>query len=180
MPPQIRSTTILAVRRDGCVALAGDGQVTNQGQGIVWKHRAHKVRRLGGGGVLAGFAGSGADALTLFDKFEGCLEQARGALPRAAVELAREWRGDRVLRRLEAVLLVADREHTLIISGAGDVIEPDDAVAAIGSGGGYALAAGRALVLHSALSAGEIVRAAMLITADICIYTNREITVEEL
>jgi len=180
MPPTIRSTTIVAVRRDGHVAIAGDGQVTNQAQGIVWKQRARKVRRLGGGDVLAGFAGAGADAMTLYDKFEGYLERARGALPRAAVDLAREWRGDRVLRRLEALLLVADRQHTLIVSGAGDVIEPDMDVAAVGSGGGYALAAARALLAHSALPAGEIARTALGIAADICIYTNDEITVEEI
>lgn len=179
MPPVIRSTTILVVRRGEGVAIAGDGQVTNQGQGIVWKQRARKVRRLGDG-CLAGFAGSGADALTLFDKFEGYLERARGALPRAAVDLAREWRGDRVLRRLEALLLVADREHLLIVSGAGDVIEPDEPVAAIGSGGGYALAAARALLAHSDLGAPAIAREALGIAADLCIYTNREITVEEL
>jgi len=180
LPPQIRSTTILAVRRGAEVAIAGDGQVTNQAQGIVWKRRARKVRRLAGGAVLAGFAGAGADALALFDKFEGYLERSRGALPRAAVDLAREWRGDRALRRLEALLLVADREHTFIVSGSGDVIEPDDAAAAVGSGGGYALAAARALLAHSALPAGQIARAALEIAADICIYTNREITVEEL
>lgn len=180
MPVRILSTTILAVRKDGKVAMAGDGQVTNQGQGIVWKQRARKLRRLYGGSVVAGFAGAGADALTLFDKFEAYLEQSRGALPRAAVELAREWRGDRVLRRLEALLLVAGPEHTFIVSGAGDVIEPDDAAAAIGSGGGYAVAAARALLQHSALPAAEIARCALGIAADLCIYTNREITVEEL
>ncbi len=180
MPPRILSTTILAVRRDGRVAIAGDGQVTNQGQGIVLKHRANKLRRLYEGKVVAGFAGAGADALTLFDKFEAYLEQTRGALPRAAVELAREWRGDRVLRRLEALLLVADREHMLIISGSGDVITPDDPAAAIGSGGGYAVAAARALLRHSALPAPDIARTALEIAADLCIYTNREITLEEL
>lgn len=180
MPARIRSTTILAVRRDGAVAFAGDGQVTNEGQHIVLKARARKLRRLGGGSVLAGFAGSGADALTLFDKFEACLEQVRGALPRAAVELAQQWRGDRVLRRLEALLLVADRAHTFILSGAGDVIEPDDAAAAIGSGGPYAVAAARALLGHSALPARDIARTSLEIAADLCIYTNREITLEEL
>jgi len=180
MPPRIRSTTILAVRRDGAVALAGDGQVTNEGQHIVLKARARKVRRLAGGSVLAGFAGSGADAMTLFDKFEACLEQSRGALARAAVDLARQWRGDRVLRRLEALLLVADRASTLIVSGGGDVIEPDEPAAAIGSGSGYAVAAARALLGHSALPAREIARVSLEIAADICIYTNREITLEEL
>lgn len=180
MPPRIRSTTILAVRRDSAVALAGDGQVTNEGQHMVLKSRARKVRRLSGGSVLAGFAGSGADAMTLFDKFEGCLDQARGSLSRAAVELARQWRGDRVLRRLEALLLVADRDHTFILSGGGDVIEPDEPAAAIGSGGGYAVAAARALLAHSALPAGEIARVSLGIAADICIYTNHEITLEEL
>jgi len=180
MPPRIRSTTILAVRRGLQVALAGDGQVTNESQHIVLKSRARKVRRLGGGAVLAGFAGSGADALTLFDKFEANLEQARGSLSRAAVDLARQWRGDRVLRRLEALLLVADREHTFILSGGGDVIEPDEPAAGIGSGAGYAVAAARALLLHSELPAGEIAQVSLGIAADICIYTNHEITVEEL
>ncbi len=168
------------MRRDGRVALAGDGQLTNESQHMVLKSRARKVRRLGGGAVLAGFAGSGADALTLFEKFERSLEAGRGSLPRAAVALAQEWRGDRILRRLEALLLVADREHMFILSGAGDVIDPDEPVAAIGSGAGYAVAAARALLAHSDLPAAAIARAALEIAADICIYTNREITLEEL
>jgi ATP-dependent HslUV protease subunit HslV len=179
-PLRLVGTTILAVRRDGRVALAGDGQVTQPGQGLVWKHRARKVRRLASGQVLAGFAGGGADALSLFDRFEGHLEQARGDLARAAVQLAREWRSDRVLRRLEALLLVADRERTFVLSGAGDVIEPDEPAAAIGSGAGYALAAARALLGHTDLPAAAIARAALEIAADLCIYTNREITLEEL
>jgi ATP-dependent HslUV protease subunit HslV len=179
-PPRFAGTTIVAVRRGGRVALAGDGQVTQPGQGMVWKHRARKVRRLASGQVLAGFAGGGADALSLFDRFERFLEEARGDLARAAVELAREWRGDRVLRRLEALLLVADRERTLVLSGGGDVIEPDDPAAAIGSGAGYALAAARALLGHTELPAAAIARAALEIAADLCIFTNREISCEEL
>lgn len=178
--PRIRSTTILAVRRDGSVALAGDGQVTNESQHIVLKARARKVRRLAGGSVLAGFAGSGADAIALFDKFERALEGARGSLARAAVTVAQDWRGDRALRRLEALLLVADREQTFILSGAGDVIDPDEPAAGIGSGAGYALAAARALLTHSSLGAADIAREALGIAADICIYTNREITLEVL
>lgn len=177
---QILQTTVVAVRRDGRVALAGDGQVTLAQPGVVLKAGARKVRRLYEGRVLAGFAGSAADGLTLFDKFEAKLEEYRGSLPRAAVELARDWRTDRVLRRLEALLLVADREHMFVLSGAGDVIEPDDPVAAIGSGGPYALAAARALLSHTDLPAGELARRALEIAADICIYTNRSVTVEEL
>ncbi len=177
---RIHGTTILAVRRDGRVALAGDGQVTNESQHIVLKSRARKVRRLAGGSVLAGFAGSGADAIALFDKFERALEGSRGSLPRAAVGVAQEWRSDRVLRRLEALLLVADREHMFILSGAGDVIDPDEPAAGIGSGAGYALAAARALLAHSALPAPEVARVSLGIAADLCIYTNREITLEEL
>lgn len=173
-------TTILAVGRDGKVALAGDGQITLAQANIVMKHGARKVRRLGGGRVVAGFAGSTGDALTLFDKFEAKLEEYRGSLPRAAVELARDWRTDRVLRRLEALLLVADADHILVLSGSGDVIEPDEPVAAIGSGGPFALAAARALLRHTGLDAGAVVREAMGIAADLCIYTNREITVEEI
>jgi ATP-dependent HslUV protease subunit HslV len=167
------------VRREGRVALGGDGQVTNEAQHIVLKTRARKVRRLAGGTVLAGFAGSSGDALALFDKFERAMESTR-ALGRAAVALAQEWRADRVLRRLDALLLVADRDHTFIISGAGDVIDPDEPLAAIGSGAGYALAAARALLAFSDLPAATIVREALGIAADICIYTNRELTVEEL
>jgi ATP-dependent HslUV protease subunit HslV len=174
----IRSTTILALRHGGSVVMAGDGQVT-LGQ-TVMKHGARKVRRLHGGRVLAGFAGASADAFTLFDKFEAKLEQHQGNLTRAAVELAKDWRTDRVLRRLEALLLAANRETILVISGSGDIIEPDEPVTAIGSGGGYALAAARALMAHSPLAARAIAEAAMRVAADICIYTNGEIVVEEL
>jgi ATP-dependent HslUV protease subunit HslV len=173
------ATTIVAVRHQGETAIAGDGQVTF-GQNTVMKHNAKKVRRLYHGKVLAGFAGSVADAFTLFAKFEGKLEEFNGNMMRAAVELAKEWRLDRVLRRLEALLIVIDAEHLLIISGNGEVIEPDDGVTAIGSGGPYALAAARALVQHSALNAADIARTALEIAADICVYTNNHITVEEL
>lgn len=173
------ATTIVAVRLNGKTAVAGDGQVTF-GQNTVMKHNAKKVRRLFHGRVLAGFAGSVADAFTLFTKFEQKLEEYNGNMMRAAVELAKEWRMDRVLRRLEALLIVADADNMLIISGNGEVIEPDDGVTAIGSGGPYALAAARALVAHSPLSAAEIAREAMSIAADICVYTNHQITVEEL
>ncbi|MBW7996860.1 MAG: ATP-dependent protease subunit HslV [Candidatus Glassbacteria bacterium] len=175
---RIRSTTILAVRKDGHLALGGDGQVT-LGDSVL-KSGATKVRTLQEGKVLAGFAGSVADALTLFEKFEAKLKDHPANLPRAAVELAKEWRTDRYLRRLEAQLAVADRDHSFLISGTGDVIEPDDGVMSIGSGSTMALAAARALVAHSKLGAGGIVRSALEITADICIYTNREITVLEL
>ncbi|SEO81913.1 ATP-dependent protease subunit HslV [Propionispora vibrioides] len=173
------ATTIIAVRQHGKIAIAGDGQVTFGGN-TVMKHNAKKVRRLYHGKVLAGFAGSVADAFTLFAKFEAKLEEFNGNLMRAAVELAKEWRMDRVLRRLEALLIVADAERMLIISGNGEVIEPDDGVTAIGSGGSYALAAARAMVKFSELSAAEIVREALLIAADICVFTNNHITVEEL
>ncbi|WP_305044394.1 ATP-dependent protease subunit HslV [Geoalkalibacter sp.] len=172
------ATTILCVRKDGIVALAGDGQVTFGN--TVMKHSARKIRTMNDGKVLAGFAGSAADAFTLFEKFEGKLQEFRGNLTRAAVSLAKDWRTDRVLRRLEALLVVADREATLVISGAGDVIEPDDGIAAIGSGGPYALAAARALAAHSPLSAGEIAEQAMRIAAGICIYTNDQIKLETL
>lgn len=173
------ATTIVAVRYQGKTAIAGDGQVTF-GQNTVMKHNAKKVRRLYHGKVLAGFAGSVADAFTLFEKFEGKLEEYNGNMMRAAVELAKEWRSDRVLRRLEALLIVVDAAHLLIISGNGEVIEPDDGVTAIGSGGPYALAAARALVQHSALPAAAIARTALEIAANICVYTNDHITVEEL
>ena len=173
------ATTIVAVKKDGKVAVAGDGQVTFGGN-MVMKHQARKVRRLFNGKVIAGFAGSVADAFTLFEKFEGKLEEYRGNLQRSAVELAKEWRQDRVLRRLEALLIVADTEYLLIISGNGEVIEPDDAVTAIGSGGAYALAAARALNNFTDLSAREIAMEAMQIAASICVYTNHNITVEEL
>ncbi len=173
------ATTIVAVRLNGRTAIAGDGQVTF-GQNTVMKHNAKKVRRLYQGKVLAGFAGSVADAFTLFTKFEQKLDEYNGNMMRASVELAKEWRLDRVLRRLEALLIVADADNMLIISGNGEVIEPDDGVTAIGSGGPYALAAARALAAHSALTAPEIAREAMKIAADICVYTNNHITVEEL
>ena len=174
----IRSTTILALRHGGIVVMAGDGQVT-LGQSVM-KHGARKVRRLHGGDVLAGFAGATADAFTLFDKFEGKLDQHRGNLTRAAVELAKDWRTDRVLRRLEALLVAASRESLLVISGSGDIIEPDEPVTAIGSGGTYALAAARALMAHSQLGARAIAEEAMKIAASLCIYTNDQIVVEEL
>jgi ATP-dependent HslUV protease subunit HslV len=176
--PTIYATTILGVRRNGSVALGGDGQVS-VGE-TVMKSNAQKVRLLRGGKVLAGFAGAAADAFTLFEKFEEKLERYPENLPRAAVELAKDWRSDRVLRRLEALLAVADRQHGFVISGTGDIIEPDDGILAIGSGGSYALAAARALVEHSALSAPQIVRQGLEIAGDICIYTNKNITVLEL
>ncbi|HZO19865.1 MAG TPA: ATP-dependent protease subunit HslV [Gemmatimonadaceae bacterium] len=175
---RIRSTTILAVRRDGRVALGGDGQVS-VGE-TVMKANAQKVRTLKGGKVLAGFAGSTADAFTLFERFEEKLERFPENLPRAAVELAKDWRSDRVLRRLEALLAVVDKEHGFVLSGTGDVIEPDDGIVAIGSGGPFALAAARALREHSSLTAPEIVRKALEIAGEICIYTNSKITVLEL
>ena len=173
------ATTIVAVRHNGKTAVAGDGQVTFGGN-TVMKHNAKKVRTLYHGKVLAGFAGSVADAFTLFEKFESKLEEFHGNMMRAAVELAKEWRLDRVLRRLEALLIVADTERLLIISGNGEVIEPDDGVAAIGSGGPYALAAARALVKHSTLTAGGIAREALEIAAGICVFTNNHIVLEEL
>jgi ATP-dependent HslUV protease, peptidase subunit HslV len=175
---EFHATTILAVRRDGRVALGGDGQVT-LGE-TVMKGSAQKVRKLKDGKILAGFAGSVADAFTLFEKFEEKLERYPGNLPRAVVELAKDWRTDRYLRRLEALLAVADRSHLYVVSGDGNVIEPDDEIAAIGSGGGFALAAARALKTESSLPAGDIVRRALEIAGDICIYTNRHITVLEL
>ena len=175
---QIRSTTIIAVRHKGEVVVAGDGQVT-MGNTVV-KHAARKVRRLYHGRVVTGFAGATADAFTLFDKLEQKLEQYNGNLMRAAVELAKEWRTDKMLRRLEALLVAVDHEHSLLLSGTGDVIEPDDGILAIGSGGPYAQAAARALVAHSQLSAEDICRAAMEIAGSICIYTNHAIVVEKL
>lgn len=175
--PTIYATTILAVRRDGQLALGGDGQVT-VGE-TVMKSNAQKVRALRGGKLLAGFAGAAADAFTLFEKFEEKLERYPGNLPRAAVELAKDWRSDRVLRRLEALLAVADRQHGFIISGTGDIIEPDDGILAIGSGGSYALAAARALKDNTPLPPIEIVRRALEIAGQICIYTNNNITVLE-
>jgi ATP-dependent HslUV protease subunit HslV len=172
------ATTILGVRHSGRVAIGGDGQVT-VGDAVV-KHNASKVRKLKGGSILAGFAGAAADAFTLFEKFEEKIDRFPGNLPKAAVELAKDWRSDRVLRRLEALLAVVDRDHSFVISGSGDVIEPDDGLLAIGSGGSYALAAARALVEFSNLAAPDIVRRGLEIAADICIYTNRNITVLEL
>jgi ATP-dependent HslUV protease subunit HslV len=175
--PRFHATTILAVRRDGKLALGGDGQVT-MGD-TVTKANALKVRTLAGGRVLAGFAGAAADAFTLFEKFEEKLERYPGNLPKSVVELAKEWRSDRVLRRLEALLAVADRQHSFLVSGNGDIIEPDDGILAIGSGGSYALAAARALVAHTSLSPAEVVRKGLEIAAEICIYTNQHITVLE-
>jgi ATP-dependent HslUV protease subunit HslV len=173
-----KGTTILCIRREGKVAIGGDGQVTMGN--TVLKHNANKIRRMYSEKVLTGFSGATADALTLFEKFEGKLESYRGNITRAAVELAKDWRTDKVLRRLEALLIVADIEHTFIISGTGDVIEPEDGVAAIGSGGPYAQAAARALFENTGLSAREIVEKSMKIASNICIYTNENITVEEL
>jgi ATP-dependent HslUV protease subunit HslV len=176
--PRLRSTTILAMRHRGGVAVGGDGQVT-LGQ-VVMKSDAHKVRRLYNGKVLAGFAGAAADAFSLLERFEAKLKDYQGNVPRAATELAKDWRMDRMLRRLEAMLVAADREHLLLVSGTGDVIQPTDGVAAIGSGGPYALAAARALMVHTELTAAQIVRAGLEIAGDLCIYTNRNIEVEEL
>jgi ATP-dependent HslUV protease subunit HslV len=176
--PRIRATTILAVRQNGKVALGGDGQVTVGD--TVMKANAQKVRVLRGGRVLGGFAGAAADALTLFDKFEEKLERFPTNLPRAVVELAKEWRSDRVLRRLEALLAVTDKEHGFIVSGTGEVIEPDDGILAIGSGGPYALSAARALVKHTSLEPKEVVRKGLEIAGEICVYTNTNITVLEL
>ncbi len=175
---EFHATTILAVRKDGKIALGGDGQVT-MGE-TVMKASAQKVRKIRDGKVLAGFAGSVADAFTLFEKFEEKLERYPGNLSRAAVELAKDWRSDRVLRRLEALLAVADRDNMYVLSGNGDVIQPDDEIIGIGSGGSYALAAARGLKEHSDLQAPEIVRKSLEIAADICVYTNRNITVLEL
>ncbi|HLC42444.1 MAG TPA: ATP-dependent protease subunit HslV [Methylomirabilota bacterium] len=174
----VHSTTIVCVRHIGKVALAGDGQVSI-GQTIV-KHGARKIRKMYHDRVLAGFAGAAADAFTLFAKFEAKLEEYRGNLPRSAVELAKEWRTDRILRRLEAFLAVADQGSSFIISGTGEVIEPDDGIIGIGSGGPYAVAAARAMVAHSSLDAKQIVEEAMKIAARICLYTNDQISVEEL
>lgn len=178
--PVFRSTTIVAVRRGAQAAMAGDGQVS-LGQTIM-KGQARKVRRVADGKVLAGFAGASADAFTLLERFEGKLKEHRGggSLRRAAVELAKDWRTDRYLRRLEAMLVVMDSEATLLVSGTGDVIEPDEGVIAIGSGGSYALAAARALMRHTELPAPEIAKRALEIAGEICVYTNQEITVEEV
>ena len=176
--PTVRATTILAVRHQGLVAVGGDGQVTI-GQ-TVMKSDAHKIRRLQGGRVVVGFAGAAADAFALMERFEGKLKDYQGSVPRAATELAKEWRTDRMLRRLEAMMITADRDNLLVVSGTGDVIQPTDGIAGIGSGGAYAVAAARALAAHSDLAAADIVRTAMGIAADLCIYTNRNIEVEEI
>ena len=175
---QFHGTTILCVRKDGKVALGGDGQVTLGN--TVLKHNAKKIRKMYNDSVLAGFAGATADAFTLFEKFEEKIEAYRGNITRSAVELAKEWRTDKILRRLEALLIVADNEHSFIITGTGDVLEPEDGIAAIGSGGPYAHSAAKALVEHSGLEAGKIVSEAMKIASKICIYTNESILVEEL
>jgi len=174
----MHGTTVLAVRRNGKTAIAGDGQVTIGA--TVMKHNAKKIRKMYNDKILAGFAGATADAFTLFEKFESKLEQYRGNLTRAAVELAKDWRTDKILRRLEALMIIVDHERSFIISGNGDVIEPENGVAAIGSGGSYAMAAARALIEHTQLDAKKIVEEAMKIAAEICIYTNNEITIEEL
>jgi len=175
---RIHATTIIALRHNGKVVVAGDGQVSLGN--TVMKRTARKVRRIYNGKVLAGFAGATADAFTLFDKFEKQLEQHSGNLRRAAVELAKDWRSDRVLRRLEALLIAADRDTLLVLSGSGDIIEPDDSVIAIGSGGNYALAAARALIKHTSLDARTIAEEAMRQAAAICIYTNDQLVIEEL
>ena len=174
----IRSTTILSVRRGDHLAMGGDGQVT-MGESVV-KQKARKIRRLFGDKVVAGFAGSTADALSLFSRFEQKLEEYHGNLSRAVVELAKDWRTDRALRHLEALLLVADSKNTYLVSGNGDVIEPDDGIAAIGSGGPYALSAARALAKHTSMNPREIVQEAMRLAGEICIFTNKEIVIEEL
>jgi ATP-dependent HslUV protease subunit HslV len=175
---EIRGTTILAVSRNGRVAMAGDGQVTMGN--TVLKRTARKIRRLHEDRVLAGFAGATADAITLFEKFEGKLSEYRGNLRRAAVELAKEWRTDRVLRRLEAVMVVTDGRDLMLLSGSGDVVEPDDGVIGVGSGGAYALAAARAMLLHTDRTALEIARESLRIASGICIYTNDEVAAEEI
>jgi len=174
----IRSTTVLAVRRDGSVVLAGDGQVT-LGESVI-KHSAKKIRRLYNDKILAGFAGSTADAFTLFSRFESKLEQYHGNISRAAVELAKDWRTDKYLRHLEALLLVCDKEQTFLLSGQGDVIEPDTGIAAIGSGGPFAQAAAQALMTHTQLTARQIAEEAMKIAGKMCIYTNDAVAIEEL
>jgi len=174
----VRSTTILSVRRGGRLAMGGDGQVT-MGESIV-KTKARKIRRLYNDKIVAGFAGSTADALSLFSRFEQKLEEYHGNLSRAVVELAKDWRTDRALRHLEALLLVGDDKNTYLVSGNGDVIEPDDGIVAIGSGGPYALAAARALIKHTQMSAKEIVQEAMHLAGQICIFTNEEVVIEEL
>lgn len=181
MNQSFHATTIFAIQHNGQSSMSGDGQVTF-GNAVVMKHTARKVRRLYNGKVLAGFAGSVADAFTLFEKFEGKLEEYNGNIQRAAVELAKEWRSDRVLRKLEAMLIVMNKEHMLLVSGTGEVIEPDDGILAIGSGGNYALSAGRALKKYSGeyLTAKEIAKASLETASEICVYTNEQIIVEEL
>lgn len=180
MSNQFHATTIFAVRHQGKAAMAGDGQVTFGNQ-VVMKHHAKKVRKLYHGKVIAGFAGSVADAITLFEKFEGKLEEFQGHLQRSAVELAKEWRTDRMLRRLEAMLIVMNKESLLLVSGNGEIIEPDDGILSIGSGGNFALSAGRALKRHAQhLSAREIAEAAMTVASEICVYTNNNFIIEEL
>lgn len=175
---EIKGTTVICVRRNGRVVMAGDGQVTIGT--AVMKHGAKKVRKIFKDKVLVGFAGGGADALALSERFEGKLEQFGGNLRKAVVELSKDWRTDRMLRRLEALMIVADKESSYLLSGAGDVIEPDDGLLAIGSGGAYALAAARALMQNTSLDAREIAEKSLLIASDICIYTNDKIVVEEL
>lgn len=180
MSNELHATTIFAVRHNGAAAMSGDGQVT-LGNSVVMKHKAQKVRTLFHDQVIAGFAGSVADAFTLFEKFEGKLEEYNGNLMRSAVELAKEWRGDKILRQLEAMLIVMNKDHMLLVSGTGEVIEPDDGILAIGSGGNYALSAGRALKQFSpSLSAREISEAALHIASEICVFTNNHITTKEL
>jgi len=173
-----KATTVVSVRHKGKVALGGDGQVTLSN--TIVKHQAVKIRRLADGNVLAGFAGAAADAITLFERFDAKLSQYKANLQRAAVELAKDWRTDKYLRRLEALLAVCDSTHSLLLSGTGEIVEPDDGIIAIGSGGPYALAAARALVKHSDLSAEEIAREALLVASSICVFTNENITVETL
>jgi ATP-dependent HslUV protease subunit HslV len=176
----MHATTIFAVNHNGTCAMSGDGQVT-LGNAVVMKHKAKKVRKLFNGQVLAGFAGSVADAFTLFEKFEGKLQTYNGNLTRASVELAKEWRSDKVLRKLEAMLIVMNESNMFLVSGTGEVIEPDDGILAIGSGGNFALSAGRALVRHApGLTAGEIAQAALEIAGEVCVYTNDQITLEVL
>lgn len=174
-----KGTTVIAVKKGDKVAMAADGQVT-MGNSIVLKHKAKKIQRLYKGNVLAGFAGSTADAFSLLEKFEAKLEEYRGQIKRAAVELAKDWRTNKILQRLEALLIVADKEHLFIISGSGDVIEPDDGIAAVGSGGPYALAAAKAILKNSDFSCVDIVKEAINIASDICVFTNKEIVIEEL
>lgn len=177
---KIRGTTIVGIKKDGAVAIAGDGQVT-MGESVVMKHTAKKVRRLYKNTIITGFAGSTADAFTLFDRFEAKLEEYSGNMTRAAVEMAKDWRKDKYLRKLEALLMVADKETVLILSGTGDIIEPDDGVAAIGSGGPYAQAAGKALLRHCPdMKADEIARIALGIASEICVYTNENISIETI